>query len=151
MNIEELEKRIIAIEDLEKIKQLQYRYLNSLNNIAWDQVLDCFTENAIVEIGKFGRQEGKAKFRSIFEIELPKKHVGKEGNFELHPIISVDVDRARGTWLMYVLHANPDTWEPEPWTQGLYDMEYVKENGQWKISHLKWRGRLGGRFPYKHI
>jgi hypothetical protein len=28
------------------------------------------------------------------------------------------------------------------WTQGFYEIEYIKENGQWKISSLKWAVRL---------
>lgn len=150
-NVKELMRKIIALEDLEKIKQLQYRYLNGINNIAWGEVLDCFTEDAVVEIGRFGRLEGKAQFRSLFEKELPKRHVGKEGNFEVHPIIMLNGDKAQGTWLMYVLHADPESWEPRPWSQGIYDMEYTKVEGEWKISHLKWRCRLGGPPPYKHF
>jgi hypothetical protein len=29
------------------------------------------------------------------------------------------------------------------WVQGFYDMDYVRENGRWKIKVMRWTERLG--------
>jgi hypothetical protein len=33
--------------------------------------------------------------------------------------------------------------ETMAWVQGPYDIEYEKIEGEWKISHLKWKQRVG--------
>ena len=33
------------------------------------------------------------------------------------------------------------------WMQGYYEMEYIRENGKWKISLLKWKKRLASPRP----
>jgi hypothetical protein len=75
-----------------------------------------------------------------------------EGCFVVHPVISVDGDRARASWLLYTFFSMPHkihratdltAVEDAPdWISGYYDMQYVRENGIWKISLLKWRNRL---------
>ena len=68
-------------------------------------------------------------------------HVGREGNFIVHPVINIDGDEATGTWMSYFMHVK-DHGDPLHWMQGIYDCKYVRENGRWKISVLKWRARL---------
>ena len=58
MDLEEMEKRIKAneerfqaTEDIEAIKQLQYRYKNAFMQAKFDEVIACFAEDATVNIG----------------------------------------------------------------------------------------------------
>ena len=37
-----IEERIQATEDIEAIKQLQYRYKNAFMQAKWDEVIDCY-------------------------------------------------------------------------------------------------------------
>jgi hypothetical protein len=49
--LEELQKKLQIAEDIENIKMLQYHYVNCLILTKWDDILECFAENAEVDIG----------------------------------------------------------------------------------------------------
>ena len=45
---------------------------------------------------------GNAAIRKWFKEELSQTHAGKEGDIVVHPIIELDGDKAKGTWLLYI-------------------------------------------------
>jgi len=149
MNIEELEKRLRIMEDIEEIKKLHLTYVNALITCDWDMVDECFAEHGAVDFKETGVLRGKQAVSNDFRERISKSHIGKEGIFTVHPIISVEGDEAKGNWFFYSLIYHPREFVdfPEPdrvpdWVQGIYDMEYIRERGKWKISLLKWRSRL---------
>lgn len=151
MTLAELEKRIRIIEDTEEIRNLQIHYCNSLIKTNWDDVIDCFSDDAVVDLHA-GFCRGKEEFTKLFKETICLTHIGQEGNFAVHPIISVEGDTAKGSWLQYIQFAQPRKLKPRPtilssdqapnWMQGYYEMEYKKVDGKWKISSLRWRCRL---------
>lgn len=151
MSLEEIEKRLKVLEDIEEIKQLHVHYVNCLTTVEWDQVVDCFAENGVIDFGNRGAQ-GKGDIERLFKEQIAEMHVGLEGNFVVHPIISVQGDTAKGSWLLYTQFPRPRSFpadmkslmgdETPDWMQGFYEMEYKREGGKWKISLLKWRRRL---------
>lgn len=151
MKFEELEKRLRNLEDIEAIKQLQVRYVNYLTTIAWDDLVDCFAEDAVVDLS-VGKVRGKEAIENLFKKKISITHVGLEGNLVVHPIITVDGDKAKGSWLLYTHFSLPHKIQiaPSPtadvdapdWMQGYYEMEYVREKGIWKISLLRWTRRI---------
>jgi ketosteroid isomerase-like protein len=138
----EAERRITINEDIEQIKQLHIRYMNALTFVKWDDVIDCFAEDSSLDVQFGGLIKGKAKIARFFKEMLSQIHIGKEGIFAIHPQITVDGDRAKGNWLMYIMYADYRTWQSRYWIQGIYDAEYVRVKGNWKFSHLQWRPRL---------
>jgi hypothetical protein len=142
MTLEEIEKRLRVVEDVEEIKQLQYRYMNCVIFAKWDEIMDCFAEKSAIDFQGWEPTKGKTEIAKIFKEGLSKGHVGREGDFVVHPIISVDGDKAKGNWLMYMMWSYRLTGQSLFWAQGIYDAEYVRENGQWKFSFLRWRARL---------
>jgi hypothetical protein len=146
MDLEAMGKRLQTLEDIEEIKKLHLTYVNYLIEADWEGVDDCFAEDCATEFPGTGVQRGKAEVAFYFRDHVGKSHIGKEGVFAVHPIVTVDGDKAKGTWLYYVLMYHPREYPPEmkaaDWAQGIYEMEYVRENGKWKISLLKWTARL---------
>jgi hypothetical protein len=147
MTLEEMQKKIQIAEDIENIKMLQYHYVNCLILTKWDDILECFAEDAEVDIGGEEKSDriikGKAAIGSLFKEGVSISHIGKEGILAAHPIIHVDGNSAVGTWLAYFMHIRSRGKEPLlDWMQGFYECRYVKENGKWKFSFLKWRARL---------
>ena len=151
MNIAQLEQQIRVLEDIEEIKQLQVQYVNSLLLAQYEGMFDCFSKDGILDLHA-GRAAGKEEMRKLFDEKLKYSHIGQEGEFAVHPIITVDGDKAKGSWLHYIQFAQPRKMEYRPgllerenapdWLQGYYEVEYVRENGKWKISRLRWRCRL---------
>jgi ketosteroid isomerase-like protein len=140
MLLEELARRVQAIEDLEDIKRLHQRYINLMDNLQYKEVLDLFTEDATAEVRNSGVKRGKKEMEDIYLKMLAGKRgsVRYEGHLAIQPDITVDGDTARGTWLIYMLFSKPTV----QWVQGKNECEYRKENGQWKISKLKFTRTL---------
>jgi hypothetical protein len=157
-DLEGLEKRVKVLEDIEEIHKLQVRYVNALTVVNWEEVVDCFAEEGLADLTS-GRAKGKEQLNSLFREKISGMHQGLEGNFVVHPFITVDGEKARGSWLLYIQFCRPRPLPPEflaliggetpDWMQGFYEMEYIREKGRWKISLLKWRRRLLSPRPLK--
>jgi len=151
MNLEDMEKRLKLLEeglqetrDIEAIKQLHYRYMNAMTQTRWAEVLDCFAEDATIDINPTGKGVGKgmAEIKRQYD-NLAKVHIGKDIDFAIHPQISVNGNKAQGNWLMYLAMYTENTSSQQYFIvmQGTYVAEYVKVNGQWKFSYLQHRPR----------
>lgn len=141
--VKELRKRVQVTEDVNEIKELQWTYLNALMATEWDVCAGCFAEDARVDVYLHEPVEGKEAITRWFKEELAKTHAGKEGDVCIHPIISVVGDRAKGSWLLYMMYFYPRTGQSLFWVQGYYDMDYVRENGRWMIAVMRWSETLG--------
>ena len=140
MSLEELEKRVRALEDFEEIKKLHQHYIDLMDNLEYEEVLDLFTEDATSEVRNFGVKKGRKEMAEIYLGVLAKKR-GKErfdSHMAIEPDITVDGNTAKGTWLIYIFFSKPDI----QWVQGKNECEYRKESGFWKISKLKFTRTL---------
>ena len=140
MSLEELEKRVRALEDLKEIKKLHQHYIDLMDNLQYEEVLDLFTEDATSEVRNFGVKKGKKEMAEVYLDILAKKRgtTRFDGHMAVAPDITVDGNTAKGTWLIYMLFSKPEI----QWVQGKNECEYRKENGTWKISKLKFTRTL---------
>jgi phosphoenolpyruvate synthase/pyruvate phosphate dikinase len=133
MTLEELEKRVRAIEDLEEIKKLHQKYIDLMDNLKYKEVLDLFTEDASVEVRNSGVLKGKEGLTDIYINKLGRRTARSEGHFVIEPDITITGDSARGTWLVYMLFSKPAV----EWVQGRNEAEYKKVGEKWKIKSMK--------------
>ena len=133
MNLDELEKRVRAIEDLEEIKKLHQNYVDLMDNLRYQEVLKLFTEDASVEIRNWGVLRGMEGLTEVYINRLGRRTARSEGHFVVAPDIIVNGDTAKGTWLFYMLFSIPAV----EWVQGRNEAEYVKVDGKWKIKSMK--------------
>ena len=140
MELKEIEKRLQALEDMEEIKKLHQNYINLMDNLKYEEVLDLFTEDATAEVRQSGIKKGKKELSEIYLGILAKDRgtIRYDGHLAIEPDITVDGDTARGTWLIYILFSKQGI----RWVQGKNECEYRKENGKWKISKLKFTRTL---------
>jgi ketosteroid isomerase-like protein len=140
MSLEDLEKRVKAIEDLEEIKKLHQNYINLMDNLQYEKVLDLFTEDATVEVRNSGVKRGRKEMSEVYLGVLAKNRgtTRYDGHMAIEPDITVNGITAKGTWLIYMLFSKPTI----QWVQGKNECEYRKENGKWKISKLKFTRTL---------
>src|SRR5437867_6615273 len=61
--LEELEARLVALEDVDAIKRLKYVYWRCLDTKSWEELGTCFAPDATVEYGG-----GRYRFRGVQEI-----------------------------------------------------------------------------------
>lgn len=133
MNLEELVKRVQAIEDLEEIKKLHQKYIDLMDKLRYKEVLDLFVEDASVEVRNWGVLKGKEGLTEVYINRLGRRKERSEGHFVVEPDITVEGDSARGTWLLYMLFSKP----AGEWVQGRNEAEYIKVGGKWKIKSMK--------------
>ena len=140
MSLEELEKRVKAIEDLEEIKKLHQNYINLMDNLQYEKVLDLFTEDATAEVRNSGVKRGRKELSEIYlEVLAKKRGTSRDvGHMAIEPDITVAGNTAKGTWLIYMFFSKPTI----QWVQGKNECEYRKENGKWKISKLRFTRTL---------
>jgi len=135
MTLEELERRVRVLEDVEAIKKLKARYCSCCDDgFDPDGIAELFTEDGVWESAGFGSYRGRAAIRTFFEAG-PSVFP-----FTIHqvmnPIIEVEGDRARGTW--YLLQ--PSTMAPDGraiWLAAHYEDEYVRDRGVWRFARLR--------------
>ena len=135
-----LSYRIQVLEDMEAVKQLQYRYKNAFMQAQWDEVINCFAEDATIDIKPDGTNVGKgiAEIKRQFG-NMAKVHVGAETDIIYHPIISIIGNKGSGTWMVTDTMHIKDQGQQSIY--GIYTVEYVKVKGEWKISFLQHRHR----------
>jgi ketosteroid isomerase-like protein len=138
-----LQTRVQVTEDINDIKEVQWKYLNALMATQWDACADCFSENALVDVYLHDPVRGRENVRRWFKEELSVTHSGAEGDVCIHPLITVDGDTATGNWLLYMMYFYKRTGQSMFWVQGYYDNEYVREDGAWKISVMRWHETIG--------
>jgi len=137
MSLEELEARIRVLEDIEEIKRLMASYCYLVDAFQWDDVLDLFADNARAEYGMLGSHDGKEAIATFFKNVVPNTQ-SWSAHQVLNPLVTVEGQKAKGTWYLFC----PATiLSPEGdraiWIQGRYDNEFVKLDGKWKFSRLR--------------
>jgi hypothetical protein len=110
----------------------------------WDEVVDLFADDGTLEIGPSGVYVGKDSIRKY----LLSLSGGKQGplpgvlndHFEEQPIVTVapDGQTAKGRWRLLLMTGVSGSGSGGNWGEGVYENEYVKQDGVWKISKLHW-------------
>ena len=150
MELAELEAKVRELQDIEEIKKLQHIYGYYLDNRLGDQIIDLFSDDTeLVDIGGvyLGKEGVKKVFKRFGGGPIP-------GEMQLHameqPVIDVDPDgrTAKGRWRIIWSRTQKIEGELKAlWAQGLYENEYIKENGKWKFKKLVlW---INYRTPYE--
>ena len=86
------EARVRLLEDLEASKRLKYRYFRCIDKGLWDEIGDCFTEEAVADIAQYGVIEGRATIAKFF-----KEGVGPAYSMCVHQGHNPEIDVASDT------------------------------------------------------
>jgi hypothetical protein len=149
-----VEARSTAADDVNAIETLQGTYGYYTDKMLWDEVVDLFAEQGTLEIGPSGVYVGKDSIRRY----LASLSGGREGpvpgvlyeHLQLEPVVTVAPDgaSARGRWRGFLMIGTLGDADGGRWGAGVYENEYVKEAGVWKISMLHWVPDFVA--PYRH-
>ena len=137
MELEELVKRVTRLEDIEAIKRLKARYCEICDHEEYDAdaMASLFTEDGTWEAG-FANAEGREAIRELFS-GFPNL-IARAQHIVANPLIEVDGDRARGVWYLIPAVVKSDgTKSKWPSTTARYHEDYVKQDGERMIQHLR--------------
>lgn len=142
--IADLTDQLGVLQDKAEIERLQFAYGFFIDNRMFREMADLFAEEgAWIEIGGRGRYHGKERIhRFLLEVigegrwGLAKDEVINHVQQQL--LITVDPDRrhARARARAEVQGNSPPGTPHFLLADGIYENEYVREGGQWKILGL---------------
>jgi hypothetical protein len=129
---------VMQLEDENAIENLQRAYGFYIDKARWKDAADLFSEDATFEIEGGGAFVGKAQILEHLTSSSPDGLTrGSLMNYlQLQPIVHVAPNgkTAQGRWRFL---AEVGEWQKsQAWGSGLYENEYIKENGVWKIKKL---------------
>ena len=131
-------ERVERLEDQVAIENLQANYGYYFDKGLWDDVADLFARDGTFEFGQRGVYVGQDRIRRALLLFGPQGLAPAHLNnhMQLQPVVVVAPDgrTATGRWQGMVQLAEPGA--NGVWGVGIYENEYVKEGGVWKISSL---------------
>jgi len=150
-NVKKLEIRLQAQEDIEAIKKLQRSYGYYLEHWQEEEIVELFSRSPEVslEINDTGFFKGWDEIKQSFNFEdhFTSYGVKKAPGEFLHILMPgsgiVHLDpggkTAKGRWYGFFLGAMPRPVETKALIGcGIWENEYIKENGIWKFKKLFW-------------
>ncbi len=147
--IEQMANEIGMLQDAHQIRRLQHLYSYYLDKCLYDEVVDLFSED--VEVHFFGGIfKKRAGARRVFCDRMRKHFTGGHNgpvfgflleHLQLQDVIDVEPDRktakARFRYLMQAgRHESAGGKSIQWWEGGIYENEYVREDGIWKFKVL---------------
>ena len=134
--IAQIAHQIQDSQDVFAINNLQDAYGYYVDKTKWDEVTDLFTDDGSVEIGLRGVYKGKERVRAYMHHLGDLKYGTLFNHSQLQPIVTLDPDglHAHGRFRAYMQVGTLE--KRAQWGDAIYENEYLKENGVWKIKKL---------------
>lgn len=144
--LQRLEHRLGLVEDRDEIERLQYQYGFYLDNRMWREIVDLFCDDdPSIEIGRRGSYVGKPRMQRFFTEVLGGGRWGllKDeiiNHIQLQMVTTVADDRqtARTRSRALVQGNSPPGTGKMMLSEGIYENDYVKDGGAWKIKRIWW-------------
>ncbi|MFC1947731.1 nuclear transport factor 2 family protein [Chloroflexota bacterium] len=130
-SLEEMNDKLRVLEDIEEIKKLHTNYVYWMCNHRWDDMLNCFTEDAVLNV-QGDERRGKEEIEDLFKHFLADRIKLNDGHIVGQPVINVEGDKATGYWILYLFFSDPVSW-----MQGRQECEYVRDYGKWKFQTMR--------------
>ena len=134
-----LAQEVQLLEDENAIENLQRIYGFYIDKGFWSEAGDLFAAEGTIEVGGSGVFAGKSRVLEYLRslgAEFPQE--GRlYDQMQLQPIVHVAPDgrTAKARWHLFSQEAIHG--EHARWGTGVYENEYIKQDGVWKISSLR--------------
>jgi hypothetical protein len=152
-----LEKKVGILEDINEVKRLQRVYSYYVMHMMRDEIYNLFADHPEVRLHWLeGTWLGKEGVKRYFGVGSDRPEPPPGFLHQVMPIAGVvdvtpDGKRAKGRWYTFGGVAGPRPDEPGKFNcsivGGLYEIEYIKQNGVWKMLKIDWIIPLNIRIP----
>jgi hypothetical protein len=132
--LDALDARISRLEDMNAVERLQRTYGYLVDKSQWEPLAELFSADGTLEIGGRGVYTGRERVLAYMQTGF-----GQDGHsagqlmnhMQFQPVVDISEDgtRARLRSRAYVMSGGG-------WGLPLYENEFVKEDGVWRISRL---------------
>lgn len=134
--VAKLEQRVERLRDVEAIEVLISAYGYYLDKALWDQVTDLFIEDGTLEISLRGVYRGKPSILKAMELfgpqGLQQEHL--HNHIQMQPLITIAEDGLTARSRHRAVSQLGTFGRDGVLGGGVYENEYVKENGVWKFK-----------------
>ncbi|MGO9424160.1 MAG: nuclear transport factor 2 family protein [Steroidobacteraceae bacterium] len=161
--VAQLSNEVGMLSDVHAIRKLQHAYGYYLDKCLYDEVVDLFSESGEVRFmgGAFKTKAGLRRlYCDRFRKNFTSGHNGPVYGFlldhlQLQDIVDVAPDRktACGRFRCFMQagsHESKPSFAPgmpsQWWEGGIYENEFIRENGVWKIQVLNYRAVYHGLY-----
>lgn len=131
-------ERVARLEDQDAVENLQATFGYYFDKGLWADAADLFARGGSFEYGQSGVYVGRDRIRRAMLLFGPEGLAQGylNNHMMLQPVITVAADgrTAAGRWQGMVQLSEPGA--NGIWGVGIYENEYVKEGGVWKIAKL---------------
>ncbi|KAH9220543.1 SnoaL-like domain-containing protein [Leptodontidium sp. 2 PMI_412] len=160
--VQKLSKEVTRLSDEAEIKKLHFKYGYYLDKCLYEEVLDLYADHPDTYVEFIGgRYRRKAGVKRLYVDRFASRFVaGRNGpvhgflldHAQMQDVITITPsgDRANGRFRALMsagTHKSVQDTHPRGfvqwWEGGVYENEYIKENGMWKVFRLKY-------FPFWH-
>lgn len=139
--------------EIEKIRKKKLLYSQLMDSLRHEEFAELYTEDAIGEWGPFGTWHGREKILERIKLQFE----GKPAFNWLHMTTNLWIELTGADTAVSRCYLHDVNTEPRPnisptaWF-GLYEEDWLKVDGDWKIKHHRihflWPGReLSSGFP----
>ncbi len=141
--LQDLQARAEQVKDANAIKKLQRAYGYYIEKGLWDEVVALFADDATLELARDGVYSGKDRIRDYFYTLGQGKQGLHEGQLneqlQVMPVVTLGLDgkTAKARWRNILLVG--ELGKHAELGEGPFENEYVKDNGIWKLSKVKWQ------------
>ncbi len=141
--IEQLENRVLRMEDKAAIAQLTRAFNYYGDHGLWNEVVEMFAEDSRVEISGRGAYHGKEGAERLFLKAIGKGKIGlpvgmMANHMTIQGIVDVAPDgkSAKGRWREFSTYGFSEG-QRASWGAGTLAIEYIKEDGVWKFKDMQ--------------
>jgi hypothetical protein len=137
IGIDDLQRRLQRLEDLEAIKQLKARYLNACDSQDAERAKSCFADGPVlIDMGHVGVFRHRDEFAALYsklgcQPFVLDMHHGANPQIEL-----IDATHARALWALEYRNINTRD-RTVTFVSLIYHDEYEKIAGDWKITQSR--------------
>jgi len=136
--VADLAQRASLLRDGQEIENLQRIYGYYFDRRQWDQVTDLFASDGTIEMAQQGVYVGKRRVREFLG------SLGRNGlsdgvlndHIQLQPVVDVAPDGKTARMRSRELAMTGVYQQSGQWSEGIYENDFVKQGGAWKIRSL---------------
>jgi hypothetical protein len=132
-----LDQRLGLLEDVVQLERLNSIYGYYLAHLQWDDLTGIFAPTGTIEIAMRGVYAGSASVRRNLNLygQATDDQFGLQHNhMQFQPVITVAPDGQSAKMRSRALSIMGNWERSSQWMGGVYENDYVKENGVWKIE-----------------
>ena len=136
--LQQLAARLARLEDARAIEYLHNAYSYYLDRWQWDEAADLFAANGSIELAQRGVYVGKGRVRKSLELFGPQGLRQGElfDHAQYQPVVHVSNDGLTAKSRVREFSMEGKYGVDATIGGGIYENEYIKENGVWKIKSL---------------